>query len=181
MSFFRRRQSPRPALPVELYNFIVDEVCFDDSVLTCLVLVCQLLRGLAQLHLFRLVVVYLGKENPCRFKEKLEEFLELSKTSTPARELCAVYRMDRGGHTSTEREPHGPISYQMQEHTYLSLQNDCSTSIVYNRLARTRSSTGSSDQLYPQISETPLSRTLHVEQFPSPESTFFQKSQASYH
>ena len=81
MSFFRRRQSPCPALPVELYNFIVDEVCFDDSVLTCLALVCQLLRGLAQRHLFRLVFMYFGKENPCRFKAKLEEFLELSKTS----------------------------------------------------------------------------------------------------
>ncbi len=119
-------------------------------------------------HVFR-------KRTPLQIQSKTVRICRALKDISPARDLHAVYRMDRGGHTSTERKSYGPIPYQMQEHTYLSLQNDLlfnAKSLVYNRLARTRSSTGSSDKLYPRISETPLSRTLHVEKFPSPESTF---------
>lgn len=81
MSLSEGRKTLRPDLPVEIYSLIVDEVCLDDSILTSMSLVCQNLRCLAQRYLFRSVVMDLGKENPCRFKTKLEEFLELSKIS----------------------------------------------------------------------------------------------------
>ncbi|KJA25284.1 hypothetical protein HYPSUDRAFT_37774 [Hypholoma sublateritium FD-334 SS-4] len=81
MSLSEGRKSLRHDLPVEIYSLIVDEVRLDDSILTSMALVCQLLRSLAQPHLFRSVVMDFGKENPCRSKTKLEDFLEFSKVS----------------------------------------------------------------------------------------------------